>query len=130
VTRGGAASAEGKSHAGLLRQELRSLDRPRQEGRDHRLDAAGGEPLKGRRRSRVALDEGAALYYGVVLNARIAQIEKSGKKVGLGLQRQLEQSRKESDELKRTIQNNEEAMTQVREKYAADKARFRELTGK
>lgn len=64
------------------------------------------------------------------LNARIAQIEKSGKKVGLGLQRQLEQSRKESDELKRTIQNNEEAMTQVREKYAADKARFRELTGK
>jgi chromosome segregation ATPase len=62
------------------------------------------------------------------LNARIAQIEKSGKKVGAGLQRQLEQSRKESEELKRTIQNNEEAMTQVREKYAADKARFRELT--
>jgi hypothetical protein len=46
------------------------------------------------------------------------------------LQRQLEQSLTESEELKRTIQVNEEAMTQVREKYAADKARFRELTGK
>jgi hypothetical protein len=64
------------------------------------------------------------------INAHIAQIEKAGRKVGSGLLRQLEQSQKESEELKRTIQANEEAMTQVREKYAADKARFRELTGK
>jgi chromosome segregation ATPase len=64
------------------------------------------------------------------INAHIAQIEKAGRKVGSGLLRQLEQSQKESEELKRTIQANEEAMTQVREKYAVDKARFRELTGK
>jgi len=37
---------------------------------------------------------------------------------------------RESEELKRTIQKNQDAMVQVREKYAADKARFRELTGK
>jgi len=64
------------------------------------------------------------------LTKRIASIEKSGRKVGPNLEDQLAQSNKESQDLKRTIQANEEAMTQVREKYAADKARFRELTGK
>ncbi|MEW6118640.1 MAG: DUF4124 domain-containing protein [Pseudomonadota bacterium] len=64
------------------------------------------------------------------LRERIARIEKAGRKVGSGLTDQLEQAERESLELKRTILNNEEAMVRVREKYAADKQRFRELTGK
>ena len=64
------------------------------------------------------------------LQARIAGIEKAGRPVGASLQNQLTQANQESLELKRTILNNEEAMAQVREKYAADKARFRELSGK
>lgn len=64
------------------------------------------------------------------LRTRIGRIEKAGRKVGPGLQDQLAQANKESQDLKRTIQNNEAAMETVREKYAADKARFRELTGK
>lgn len=64
------------------------------------------------------------------LTKRIASIEKSGRKVGPNLEDQLAQTNKESQDLKRTIQANEAAMTQVREKYATDKARFRELTGK
>jgi len=64
------------------------------------------------------------------LRTRIASIEKAGRKVGPGLQNQLAQASKESQDIKRTIQNNEAAMETVREKYAVDKARFRELTGK
>jgi len=62
------------------------------------------------------------------LRSRIANIQKSGRKVGPSLQEQLDQAVREREELKRTIQNNQAAMNQVREKYAADKARFRELT--
>jgi len=62
------------------------------------------------------------------LQARIAKIEKSGKKVGPGLTEQLDQATRESLELKRTILSNEEAMQQVRDKYGADKARFKVLT--
>ena len=64
------------------------------------------------------------------LRTRIANIQKSGRKVGHNLQEQLDQSVRESQELQRTIQNNQAAMDQVRDKYAADKVRFRELTGK
>jgi chromosome segregation ATPase len=64
------------------------------------------------------------------LRHRIATIEKAGRKVGPNLKGQLDQAVREREELKRTIQNNQEAMEKVREKYAADKARFRELTGK
>ena len=64
------------------------------------------------------------------LRSRIANIQKAGRKVGHNLQEQLDQSVREREELKRTIQNNQAAMDQVREKYAADKMRFRELTGK
>lgn len=64
------------------------------------------------------------------LRARIANVQQSGRKVGSGLQEQFDQAVRESEELKRTIQKNQDAMVQVREKYAADKARFRELTGK
>ena len=64
------------------------------------------------------------------LKARIANIEKSGRPVSPNLKEQLDQASRESLDLKRTILNNEEAMLQVREKYAVDKLRFRELTGK
>jgi hypothetical protein len=64
------------------------------------------------------------------LRGRIAKIEKAGRPVGSGLRDQLDQATKESLDLKRTILNNEEAMVQVREKYTADKVRFREITGK
>lgn len=64
------------------------------------------------------------------LEARIANIEKAGRPVSPNLKEQLDQASRESLDLKRTILNNEEAMLQVREKYAADKLRFRELTGK
>ena len=62
------------------------------------------------------------------LKTRIAGFDKAGRKVPAGLMGQFDQATRESLELKRTIINNEEAMLQVREKYAADKARFRELT--
>jgi len=62
------------------------------------------------------------------LNARIAATEKAGKKITPNLKEQLDQATNESLELKRTILNNEESMVQVREKYAADKARFKELS--
>lgn len=64
----------------------------------------------------------------VELKTRIASIEKAGRPIGPGLKEQLEQANRESQELKRTIQTNQEAMAKVRERYAADKARFRELT--
>jgi len=64
------------------------------------------------------------------LKARIANIEKAGRPVGAGLKDQLDQATREQQELKRTVHSNEEAMMQVREKYAADKARFIELSGK
>ncbi len=63
------------------------------------------------------------------LKQRIANIEKAGRPVGAGLTDQLEQANREHQDLKRVIQNNQEAMDKVREKYAADKARFRQLSG-
>ncbi|HUX29040.1 MAG TPA: DUF4124 domain-containing protein [Thiobacillus sp.] len=64
------------------------------------------------------------------LKARIANIEKAGRPVSPNLKERLDQVIQEGLDLKRTIFSNEEAMVQVGEKYAADKARFRELTGK
>lgn len=64
------------------------------------------------------------------LKARIASVEKAGRPVSPNLKEQLDQATRESLDLKRTILGNEEAMVQVGEKYAADKMRFRELTGK
>lgn len=64
------------------------------------------------------------------IRARIASLEKSGQHVTHNLKEQLDRAAKESQELQTTIQNNEEAMVQVREKYEADKLRFRELSAK
>ena len=64
------------------------------------------------------------------LDTRVANIEKAGRPVPPNLKEQVDQAANERLELKRTILSNEEAMVNVREKYAADKARFKELTGK
>jgi hypothetical protein len=63
------------------------------------------------------------------LNTRVAATEKAGRKITPNLKEQLDRATNESLELKRTILNNEEAMVQVRDKYAADKARFKVLSG-
>jgi predicted nucleic acid-binding Zn-ribbon protein len=64
------------------------------------------------------------------LHARIGSIEKRGQKVSPNLEAQLASAKRESGELQRTIVVNREAMEKVREKYAADKARFRELSAR
>lgn len=64
------------------------------------------------------------------LTAKMTRIEKSGRPPNANLTEQLNQARKENMELKRTVLTNEAAMAKVREKYAADKTRFRELKGK
>ena len=64
------------------------------------------------------------------LRNRIAALRKAGRAPGQNLQDQLDQAVRESGDLKRTLQNNQAAMDEVRQKYAADKLRFRELTGK
>lgn len=61
------------------------------------------------------------------LAARIANIRNAGRPVGANLERQLAASEAEARELERIVQQNQEAMAKVREKYAADKARFRAL---
>ena len=61
------------------------------------------------------------------LRTRINAIERRGQPVSANLEAQLEQANRESQDLQHTILSNREAMEKVREKYAADKARFREL---
>ena len=96
------------------------IDLARDRALDHHKLAIQGAEIRGK-----AVDANVA-----ELNKRIAAIEKSGRPVSPNLKSQLEQANNESLELKRTIQSNEAAMAQVREKYAADKVRFRELMGK
>ena len=96
------------------------IDLARDRALDHHKLAIQGAEIRGK-----AVDANVA-----ELNKRIAAIEKSGRPVSPNLKSQLEQANNESLELKRTIQSNEAAMEQVREKYAADKVRFRELMGK
>lgn len=64
------------------------------------------------------------------LRSRVASIKKAGRPVAPNLMDRLNQSSRESLELRRIILNNEEAMVRVSETYEANKARFRELTGK
>jgi hypothetical protein len=64
------------------------------------------------------------------LNARVAAIQKSGRPVAPNLKEQVAQAANERLELKRTILTNEEAMVKVRERYEADKERFRTLKGR
>ena len=96
------------------------IDLARDRALEHHKLAIKGAEIRGK-----AVDANLA-----DLRTRIAKIEQAGRKVGAGLTEQLEQATREQQELKRTIQSNEEAMEKVREKYAADKARFVELSGK
>jgi len=96
------------------------IDLARDRALEHHKLAIRGAEIRGK-----AVDANLA-----ELKARIANIEKAGRPVSPNLKEQLDQAIRESLDLKRTILNNEEAMVQVGEKYAADKARFRELTGK
>ncbi|MHB8914673.1 MAG: DUF4124 domain-containing protein [Thiobacillus sp.] len=64
------------------------------------------------------------------LEARIGTLTQAKKTVPPNLQMQLEQTQSERKALYRTIIKNKEAMLQVREKYDADKQRFKLLAGK
>lgn len=64
------------------------------------------------------------------LQTRASTIARSKRPVPPNLQMQLAQSEKESLELKRTVLQNQEAMVKVREKYDADKQRFKVLVAK
>jgi outer membrane protein TolC len=46
------------------------------------------------------------------------------------LKNQIDANKSELDSLNRIIKANQEALIGVREKYDADKARYRELTGR
>ena len=94
------------------------IDLARDRALEHHKLAIKGAEIRGK-----AVDANLA-----ELKARIAGIEKSGRPVSQSLKEQLNQANRESQELKRTIQTNQEAMVKVREKYDADKARFSELT--
>ena len=96
------------------------IDLARDRALEHHKLAIKGAEIRGK-----AVDANLA-----DLKARIANIEKAGRPVGAGLKDQLDQATREQQELKRTVHSNEEAMAKVREKYAADKARFIELSGK
>ena len=94
------------------------IDLARDRALEHHKLAIKGAEIRGK-----AVDANLA-----ELKTRIAGIEKSGRPVSQSLKEQLNQANRESQELKRTIQTNQEAMVKVREKYDADKARFSELT--
>jgi hypothetical protein len=64
------------------------------------------------------------------LQTRAASITRLKRPVPPNLQMQLAQSEKEGLELKRATLQNEQAMIKVREKYAADKQRFKSLLAK
>ena len=64
------------------------------------------------------------------LKERVSRVVKAGRPVHPNLKVQLDQANKENLELRRSILNHEEALLTVREKYDADKLRFRELTAK
>lgn len=64
------------------------------------------------------------------LKTRVTTLERAKKPVPANLQMQLDQIQNERNELFRTIVQNKEALVKVREKYNADKERFRTLVAK
>lgn len=85
----------------------------------HRLAITGSEL-----RARVVADNLADL------KARASRLVKAGRPVPPNLQEQIDQASKESLDLRRSMLNHEEALLKVRQKYEADKLRYRELTRK
>ena len=64
------------------------------------------------------------------VNARAMELISRGRKVPPYLQNQIDANQAELDSLNRIINANREALIGVREKYDAEKQRYRELTGK
>ena len=64
------------------------------------------------------------------LQSKVGKFTGAKKPVPNNLQMQLAQSQKESLDLKQTMLQNQEAMVKVREKYEADKQRFKVLLAK
>jgi hypothetical protein len=64
------------------------------------------------------------------VNAGAAEIIKRGKDLPSYLKNQIEANQAELDSLNRIVKANQEAMIGVKEKYDADKARYRQLTEK
>lgn len=64
------------------------------------------------------------------LDQKIKAATRGGKPAPVHLQQQYEAKQAEVAEVQRIIKTNEDAMVAVRERYEADKLRFRELTAK
>ncbi|MGA7950617.1 MAG: DUF4124 domain-containing protein [Thiobacillaceae bacterium] len=64
------------------------------------------------------------------VNARAAEIIKRRKDLPPYIKNQIDANQAELDSLSRTVKANQDAMVDVRAKYDADKARYRELTEK
>lgn len=64
------------------------------------------------------------------LARKIREASKGGKPAPAHLQQQYDAKRAEVEDTKRIIKTNEEAMVELRERYEADKLRFRELSAR
>jgi hypothetical protein len=64
------------------------------------------------------------------LKKRVAGIEKAGKPVSPNLREQYLRAQKEQLDLQRSLKGSEKAMLDITEKYALEKARYREITAK
>lgn len=64
------------------------------------------------------------------LDQKMKAATKNGKPAPAHLQQQYDAKRAEVEDAQRLIKTNQEAMTAVRERYEADKLRFRELSAK
>ncbi len=64
------------------------------------------------------------------LEKKVKAASKNGKPVPEHLQQQHDARRAEVEDARSTIKTNQEAMVKVRERYEAEKLRFRELTAK
>lgn len=64
------------------------------------------------------------------LAQKVKAASKSGKPVPAHLQQQYDAKHAEVEEAQRVVSTNQEAMVKVRERYEAEKLRFRELTAK
>ncbi|MFP5419599.1 MAG: DUF4124 domain-containing protein [Gammaproteobacteria bacterium] len=96
------------------------IDLARDRALEHHRLAIKGNELRAR-----AVAENLA-----TLKARASGVTKAGRPVPANLQEQIDQASKESLELRRSMLNHEEALLKVRQKYEADKLRYRELTRK
>lgn len=62
------------------------------------------------------------------MGKKVKAASKNGKPAPVHLQQQYDAKRAEVEDARNTIKTNQEAMVKVRERYEAEKLRFRELT--